>query len=327
MSLQVVCEDFDGLETSWSYLLARLPRPTVFLTPLWHRTWWQHMGQGDLCLLAIGNSEKVMGIAPLMQEHSHLSFLGDTDLVDYHDLLLEPGQEQPALTALLDFLGQHKWDSFRMTSLPEGSPTLDLLPGLAQARGLVVERVLEDVCPRLELPATWDDYLAGLTKKDRHELRRKLRRLYGQAEVRHYTVTDPEGVAQGLDDFFRLLRASRQDKAEFLTPQREAFMRAMATALAREGIARLFFLEVSGVRVASALCFYYNGEVSLYNSGYDPAYSSLSVGLLLKALALRDAIELRARAFDFLRGAEPYKYDLGGKDRHLWQITLRPSSA
>lgn len=327
MSFQVSREDFEALETSWSSLLARIPTPTVFLTPLWHRTWWQHMGLGDLCLLAIRNSEKVMGIAPLMQERSHLSFLGGTDLVDYHDLLLEPGQEQPALTALLDFLGHHKWDSFRMTSLPEGSPALNLLPGLAQARGLVVERVLEDVCPRIVLPPTWDGYLNLLTKKDRHELRRKLRRLYGEGDIKHNVVTSTEGVAQGMDDFLRLLRASREDKAQFLTAPREAFMRAMAIALAQEGYLYLFFMEISGVRVAAALCFYYRGELSLYNSGYDLAYSSLSVGLLLKALCIREAIERGAAVFDFLRGAEPYKYDLGGKDHRLWQLTIRRLSA
>ena len=67
------------------------------------------------------------------------------------------------------------------------------------------------------------------------------------------------------------------------------------------------------------LCFEVAGELLLYNSGYDPAYASLSVGLLSKALCLRDALERGLRAVDFLRGHEPYKYDLGGRDQPVYR--------
>jgi CelD/BcsL family acetyltransferase involved in cellulose biosynthesis len=49
----------------------------------------------------------------------------------------------------------------------------------------------------------------------------------------------------------------------------------------------------------------------------------LSVGLLNKALCIREAIEEGRRAFDFLRGSERYKYDLGGTDRLLYRIAVR----
>jgi CelD/BcsL family acetyltransferase involved in cellulose biosynthesis len=61
----------------------------------------------------------------------------------------------------------------------------------------------------------------------------------------------------------------------------------------------------------------------LYNSGYDPAFSQASVGIVSKAMALQSAIADGARAFDFLRGAEPYKYDLGGRDRIVRQMWVR----
>ncbi len=327
MSLQVQQEDFETLEAPWNDLLAAVPYPSVFLTPVWQRTWWRHLGGGELHLLSIRKGDKVVGIAPLVRQNGHLGLLGGKDVVDYRDLVLEPGLEAPALAALLDYLARQDWRELELASLPEGSRALELLPGLAKARGLAVEQTLEDVCPRIELPTTWEDYLASLSKKDRHELRRKLRRLYGASEVKHYVVRDLEGIAQGMDDFFRLLRDSREDKAEFLTPHREAFMRAMAIALAQEGHLYLFFMEVSRVKVAATVCFFYAGQLSLYNSGYDPAYSSLSVGLLLKALCIREAIERGAAVFDFLRGAEAYKYDLGGVDRRLWQLTISRSSA
>jgi CelD/BcsL family acetyltransferase involved in cellulose biosynthesis len=85
----------------------------------------------------------------------------------------------------------------------------------------------------------------------------------------------------------------------------------------------LAFLDVNGRRVATTLSFDYDNSFSLYNSGYDPAYSSLAVGLLHKALCIKHAIESGETRFDFLRGAEPYKYDLGGKDVPIYRFVVR----
>ncbi len=85
----------------------------------------------------------------------------------------------------------------------------------------------------------------------------------------------------------------------------------------------LFFLTLGGVRAAAVLCFCGSEESLLYNSGYDPSYAYLSVGLLSKALALRKAIEEGKTRFDFLRGAEPYKYDLGARDVPVYRVAVR----
>jgi CelD/BcsL family acetyltransferase involved in cellulose biosynthesis len=124
-------------------------------------------------------------------------------------------------------------------------------------------------------------------------------------------------------DFFRLMRSSSTDKAEFLTPEREHFFLDIASVLAARGQLKLLFLEVDNKRVASCVCFDYGNSYFLYNSGYDPEYASLSVGLLNKALCIREAIEQGRNRFEFLRGAERYKYNLGGKDRVVHQLVAR----
>ena len=109
----------------------------------------------------------------------------------------------------------------------------------------------------------------------------------------------------------------------FLTADRERFFKQMVDKLARANVVKLFFMEISGVRVASALCFDFGNVRYLYNSGYNPDYASLSVGLLLKAMCLRQAIEEEMTYFDFLRGDEPYKYDLGAKDVPLFGLVVQ----
>ena len=163
----------------------------------------------------------------------------------------------------------------------------------------------------------------GLSGKDRHELRRKLRRLESSGEYRWYCRSEMAEVEEDLGDFFSLLRESREDKKNFLTPQRERFFRSVATQMAAMGQVKLCFLELGGQRAAAALCFDYGQSRMLYNSGFDPAYGYYSVGLLVKALCLKDAIECGHQYFDFLRGDEAYKYDLGGKDRVLYRMVVK----
>jgi len=85
----------------------------------------------------------------------------------------------------------------------------------------------------------------------------------------------------------------------------------------------MIFLRLGGRRVASVLCFRAGDELLLYNSGYDPLFAGLSVGLLSKALALKRAIDLGSKRFDFLRGAERYKYELGAQDLAVRRCLIR----
>ena len=172
---------------------------------------------------------------------------------------------------------------------------------------------------------SWDEYVSGLRKKDRHELRRKLRRLTNGNQAEQYAFDDPDEIADAMPEFFRLMRASKPDKDDFLTPDREQFFRDLAQELAPRGQYKLFFLELNDVRVASCICFDYNGSYMLYNSGYDPEYSALSVGLLNKALCIQDAIEAGKKSFDFLRGSERYKYNLGGTNQTIHELVIKRS--
>ena len=325
MAYDITEAGFEELWAEWETLLTQRGHQAVFFTPTWHRVWWQEMAtEGDkLNLIAIRDGQTPVGIAPLMRSGGALSFLGDTDLCDFHDFIIAPGREPEFFSALLEHLDSQPWERLDLLSIAEHSPTLAHLPPLAREHGYVVEVNREDVAPGLALPESWDSYLMSLSRKDRHELRRKFRRLDSQASYKSYSLNGTSSLGSALDDFFELMRRSRQDKAIFLSQERERFFRRMTEEVARIGVLKLFFLELSGERVAAALCFDMGNALLLYNSGYDPDYSKLSVGLLLKALCLKEAIEDGKEYLDFLRGKEPYKYDLGAKDVQLYQVILR----
>lgn len=177
----------------------------------------------------------------------------------------------------------------------------------------------------LALPETWDDYLARLAGKDRHELRRKMRKLERElpgSAVRSHVA--PDGWDLALGNFLTLHRLSKVGKARFMNDGMERFFRDATRALAAAGWARLWFLEWEGKAVASFLCLEYAGTVGLYNSGFDPAHSRLAPGIVLLAHVIGDAITRGIPTFDFLRGEEPYKLGFGPVLEDLFSVRIGP---
>lgn len=317
---------FDEIKEGWLNLLSLGGVDTVFMMPQWQSIWWNEFGTGaEMLLLSLPGSDGPEGIASLMRFNGTVTLMGDVDLFDYNDILVSPGNEQRFFSAFLDYLMVEKWENLELFPLRADSPSLLYLSGMAKERGWAVEVTPQDVSPGVPLPPDWEEYLQVLSKKDRHELRRKLRRLDAVEDSNWYSCSDSATVAEAMDDFFSLLRTSRQEKHRFLTPDRERFFRGIAVEMASTGLTKLFFLDFGGQRVASALCFDCGPSRMLYNSGFDPEFSYYSVGLLLKALCIKDAINNGRHYFDFLRGDEAYKYDLGGKDQVVYKMVVRPA--
>lgn len=314
---------FDAIEEEWNRLLEHCWINNPCALPSWQRAWWNEFGQGkEQLLLGYENGGLLKGIASLVRQGGTVSFSGGRDLCDYMDFLVCRGEEEGFYRAFVEFMADEPWKRMELYSIPQDSPTLEYLPTIARETGYDVEVSKEEATPGLHLPGSWDEYLASLTKKDRHELRRKLRRLKKAGDVRVRSLGSPEEVEENVNHFFRLLRESRDEKGRFLDPQRERFFRAVADAAARTGALALFFMEMTDVKVATAMCFDYRGTRFLYNSGFAPEYGYYSVGLLLKALCIQDAIERGLEYFDFMRGAEAYKYHLGAKERWTYQMLV-----
>ena len=320
---------FDQIRRPWQDLLQRASVNNLYVTPVWQELWWRefHDGLSLAGFYLTDPAGEVSAIASLSRVEDDFSLVGNSDTFDYNDFIVAAGEEAVFYPALLDTIAANGAQRLELFSISEDSPTLELLPPLARDRGYRVEISEEDVAPRVQFTGSWDDYLMGLSKKDRHELRRKLRRLESQSNWRWYCVSDPNEASSRMDTFVDLMRRSDPAKAEFLTPEREAFFRRMVEATASEDVLRLFFMEMDDAPVAASLCFDYNGARMLYNSGHDPEYRYYSVGLLLHSLCLRDALERGYRYFDFLRGNEAYKYRLGGQDHHLYRISLERTGA
>jgi CelD/BcsL family acetyltransferase involved in cellulose biosynthesis len=308
-----------GMETLLQQRDERLP----FLHPTWLRTWLSEFGLNCEPLFLTSTNADIHGVAPLMRADDRITFIGDHNICDFMDFLVAPQSAEAAYSDIWRQLCAEEWGELELWGLMASSPTRGAIKGLAQASGYECLEEFEAVAPRLALPSAWEDYLGSLNKKDRHELRRKIRRAFDSgAEVTFVCLSTQAEVVETMDEFLELHTKSRQDKTDFMTPDMEQFFRRMASAMAAEDFVRLFMLRVNGKPVAAVLCFDAGSHLYMYNSGYDPAYSGLSVGLVSKALCLRWAIENGKSGIDFLRGDEPYKYDLGAKDQAIYRLRI-----
>ena len=332
-----VLTGFEGLDESrWNGLLAEARYPSVFLSWQWQTAWARaFLGSRPLHLLRVTDDAGALaGVLPLYDESPGLRrFVGGVDVSDYLDVIAPARREADVWQALLQHRAEEtaEWD---LHAIRAASSTLEILPRLAGAIGIGAHVEREDRCPVLELPGSWDAYLERLSGKDRHELRRKIRKLERElpgTSVRSHASA--EGWDGALTAFLDLHRLSKVGKARFMDERMEAFFRDATRALAERGWARLWFLDRDGSAVASFLCLEYlrpaggsigqaGGSIGLYNSGFDPAHAKLAPGIVLLAHVIRDAIERRVPVFDFLRGEEPYKYAFGPTPRDVLAIEI-----
>jgi CelD/BcsL family acetyltransferase involved in cellulose biosynthesis len=278
-------------------------------------------------------------------------YFGASYHADYATLLAHPSDMPRAAAALVDALARDAvaptpnpddtthldpWGAVDMRRLRQADPATDALATafgtreIGEGWTLNVER--EDVCPVIRIPdgADFDGLLATLGKKERHEIRRKVRRAEAAGALELVESTDP--VAD-VDAFIELHQAKWGDRGLFPpTPggdQSRVFIRRMfelfgaAASTVGHPTVHLSFLTVGGKRIAAAIHFETAGSVMYYNAGVDPEARELSPGVVLLERLVRLAIERGKCRVDLLRGDEPYKYEWGGVDEPVQRILVR----
>lgn len=328
--MQVVAHhDFEALAKDWDALAMQSAlRESIFLTLGWQRAWWRHLGRGELWLLAAHAEDGALrGIVPLSLYEGRLALLGCIEVGDYLDMIGAPQHAEAVWGAALDFLcgpSAPSWEVLYLCSIHDASPTRAVLLRLAQARGLRLEVQEQDACPVVPLPATWEEYLARLDGKQRHEIRRRLRQANANPDI-GWTIADPsQNLMAEVEDFIALMRASHPDKDAFMTDAMQAFFREVAHEAAARGALQLAFLTVRGQKAATLFNFDWQNRVLVYNSGFDPRrFPDLGAGFLLTVYTIQHAIAQGREAYDFMRGREAYKYRFGGQDVSVWDYWIR----
>lgn len=328
-----------SLRTDWEVLVDDDPDATIFHTPRYLAAWARVLGDRVAPRVhTLHRQGRLVGVVADAHERQGsptgpteiLRFLGGTEVTDYLGPVARPEDRDDVMAAYMDTLARDKdWDEFVAGGLSVDTGWPDAVQRHAARVGFeVVESTVEDVCPRVDLSDGYEAYLDRLPGKQRHELRRKARKLARDAgELRTVEVAAGDVVAR-LDEFFEMAIESESAKAGFFRkePMRE-FFRELAREFAEEHVLRLHLLEVGGRPGAATVSLVHGREWGLYNSAFDPTLRMLAPGMVQVGQLIETAAAEGCLVFDLLRGDEPYKYRFGAVDRELRRLTLARGTA
>ena len=325
LNVNIKEESFATMNSLWQSHSSDLRWYTLFSLPHWLETWWETFNSaGELYLRSIWEKDKLCGVAPLYLRDETAFLLGGDDLFDYRDIPMAAGKESLFFAALLDDLSKRKIKKMNLGLVrPDSAIYKGLSSFLKSAEDVESSWEKKDVSYEMELKPDWESYLKSLPKKQRHEVRRKLRRTYEAAEVQYREIQGDEVTSDLLQSFFALFAESREDKAAFLTPAREGFFRKLVERMSCDGVLRMGILELDSKQAGMTLHFVHAGRVYLYNSGHDPGYRSISAGLMTKLFCIKESIRQQRRVFDFLKGMEVFKHRLGGQEVPLYGCEIK----
>jgi CelD/BcsL family acetyltransferase involved in cellulose biosynthesis len=330
--------DFAEIATeAWNRLVAESTSDTPFARREYKQLWWSTQGGGEwsdtqLALISAADADHLIGVAPMFAARHDgrrsLLLIGSIEISDYLDLLVRPADVQRFVGGLLDFvagsapLAHMPLDWY---NIPEGSPTLQALRDEARQRGWIYDEQVYRPTPYIPLGRDFEAFLAGLDKKQRHEIRRKLRRAdEGPSPARFELLQDPAALESSIDEFLDLM-AHDSEKARFLSADMRAHMQRLMHWAWDAGLLWLAFLRVDAQPAAAALNFDHGGKLWGYNSAVNRAFRDLSPGWVLLAHQVRWACEHGRKELDFMRGGESYKYRFGAVDRRVMRARLTPA--
>lgn len=243
------------------------------------------------------------GVLPIWVDGETIRFQGDADLTDYHSPLGESIDACISLIALR-FAGHR----FCFDSLPPEA--LRPLHRALDQHATQVTTTDHATTLIVDLPGDYDTWLSSLSKKHRHEVRRKQRRfvdLVGGATYERRKDLEAFSV------FVDLHRKADGEKGTFMTERTEAFFRTLVV----EAAATIDLLTIGERPVAAAFGFADDDAYYLYNAAYEPELVGAAPGIVLLASMIERSIADGLSRFDFLKGDERYKYHLGGVERSL----------
>jgi CelD/BcsL family acetyltransferase involved in cellulose biosynthesis len=284
-----------------------------------------------MALISASDGSGPVGFAPLFKAahegQEKLLFIGSIEISDYLDFIVRRDDVRRFAGSLLDFLGKTpvlKGLPLDLFNLTDSSPTLPAIREEAESRGWSYHEEVFRPTPRIRLGADFDAYLGGLDKKQRHEIRRKLRRASeGPEPARFELLNDPAALDESIDAFLDLM-AHDAEKAKFLTPAMRQHMRSLLQVAWDGGYLWMAFLTVNAIKAAAAVNFDYGNKLWGYNSAVNRDYLELSPGWVLLAHQLQWACEHGRTVFDFMRGDEEYKYRFGAENAHVMRAVVVP---
>lgn len=341
-SVSVVHTDagFEALQEQWNTLLED-SQARVFQTFEWISTWWKVIGRSrgrrEPYIVVIHAGDTLVGIAPLFLErvpvfgvlhYRRLSFIG-RDTSDYLDILARRGWESQVVGTFAAHLIECRrtFDVLLLEDITDASPSHEGLARILQEQGFAGKRFLSEYCPRTYLGGSWEETAATFPKSHRNRLLRRMKTVTEESGLDFEHVTDPAKIPAAMDEFIAMHQARWNvlgHQGVFGDPATDRFHREVAPRLHSRGWLYLAFFTRNGERLVGDYGLVFRDECATYLGGSagDPELMRLSPGNVLLMTIMKKCHSMNIRVYDFLRGTERYKYNLGAVDIPNWTLLM-----
>ncbi|HUS62907.1 MAG TPA: GNAT family N-acetyltransferase [Kofleriaceae bacterium] len=341
------------LASEWEALAERSDQDQPTVSPAWILAWWRAFGaEGGrrLRVVTVRRAGRLIGLAPLASRAAwdrqtlpsrRLELVpsgepeADDIASDYIGVVAERGCEQAVGDALAEAIAGGAlgpWDELVLPRMNLDGPMVPVLATALEGLGRVVFSVSSG-SPYIPLPATWDEYLAQLSASNRRRVRQSLRAFDawtgGHARLRvARTRAELEEGTRVLRELHGQRWRAAGELGVFASARFAAFHGEVMPALLEKGALELMWLCAHGEPVAALYNIVWNGAVQFYQSGRRTDLpGNLRPGLVIHALAIRRAIELGRREYDFLTGTSRHKQELALAVRPMGTLRiLRPGA-
>lgn len=291
------------LKPAWQELVDDAPAATPFQTWEWQATWFKHFGGAKKAhIVAFYDGDDLEGVMPMMESRGPWKTLramgsGPSDVLQP---IARKGRESEVAQELAAYLKNLKGvDVIDLHQLRTGNELAGYFPtAFPQA-----------TCLLLDLPPSYEAYLATLSKSLRYDCKRMEKPAFAAAGSKIVDV-GPSDVQQGMDWLFethKMRWRKRGLPGAFIGSKSHAFHREWAALASPKGWLWLSTMSQEGKPIGALYGMAMHGTCYFYQAGFDPAFSALSPGTLLVAHTIKRAIQEGCTLFDFMRGDEPYK--------------------
>jgi len=326
LTLEVVREvaHLEEIKPEWRRLAAGLERITPFQLPEWQITWWRHFGEGRLHVMLFRSLDTLVAIIPCYQTEENgrvvLKLIG-TGMASYLEPLIAPRQRSEVTNLLKGhLLANNAWQACDWRDMEASSP----LAGLQLGDRFELKTVMDSEWSQLLIQGSFEEYWQSRS----FSLRRNFLKYLDPANL----VERPrcEVVVQADPEFVNTVIRLQGDQALAFAHAKEgpaAFLVDLAKVFDDADMLRLFGLRYNRKLVAAMFAFVHRNTIYAFAGGYDPELEMLGFGRLLLFESLRYAFQNRYRAWNFLRGNEPYKLLWGAQMTPTARITVERKAA
>ncbi len=332
-------DQFRDLRREWNGLLQACAGDCLFLTWEWAYNWWLHLaGTRKLHIIIVRRDDRLIALAPLVLRPGSfkrlmpwraLEFLASGSVgSDYMSFLIRPGFEEISMREIIASLARSDY-MLDLVRIEKSSPLMADLANKLKQMGWASTGETTNYSPYCILKGhTWDSFLDSLNPSSHPmTLTRMLRRLHKDFEVKlHRVETEPERE-WAMDLMIRLHLERWSEKGGSTALHSQAlidFHQTFSRASLNAGWLRFYTLMLDGIPAASLYVFKYRNVYYHYQSALNRDFSKYSVGTVILAMVIKQAIEDGATEFDFLHDNEPYKYLWARQERELIRLELYP---